>query len=51
MGKAKGEVLPVYGCRDGNGQPGEAPKPRNCVRLGVLSETLWKELRDARDKS
>ena len=39
MGKGKGDILPVYGCRDGNGQPGEALKLRNCVRLGVLSGT------------
>ena len=38
-GKGKGGVLPVYGCRDSNGQPGGAPKPRNRVRLVVLSGT------------
>ena len=39
MGERKGGVLPVYGCRDSNGQPGGAPEPRNRVRLGVLSGT------------
>ena len=49
--KGKGEVLPVYGCREAVDSQGRLRSLETVSGRGCSQEPLWKELRDTRNKA